>query len=67
MVVKYADNILKGFAVSLSIIVSSVMSYFLLGDFQPSGYFVIGASIVIASTFLYGYEPKQIQPQSNRV
>ncbi|EJD74349.1 UGT1 protein [Loa loa] len=33
LVVKYADNILKGFAVSFSIVLSSVMSYWLLGDF----------------------------------
>ena len=36
-VIKYADNILKGFATSLSIILSSVCSYFLLRDFAPSG------------------------------
>uniref|UniRef100_A0A915KEF8 UDP-N-acetylglucosamine transporter n=1 Tax=Romanomermis culicivorax TaxID=13658 RepID=A0A915KEF8_ROMCU len=36
LVVKYADNILKGFATSLSIILSSILSYFLLGDFEPS-------------------------------
>ena len=31
MVVKYADNILKGFATSLSIIISCCASYFLFG------------------------------------
>lgn len=36
LVVKYADNILKGFAVSLSIITSSLISYWFLGDFEPS-------------------------------
>ena len=34
-VIKYADNILKGFATSLSIILSSIVSYFLLQDFSP--------------------------------
>uniref|UniRef100_A0A0N5AFD6 UDP-N-acetylglucosamine transporter n=1 Tax=Syphacia muris TaxID=451379 RepID=A0A0N5AFD6_9BILA len=57
LVVKYADNILKGFAVSLSIILSSVMSYWLLNDFNPSLTFFFGTTIVIASTFMYGYEP----------
>ena len=57
VVVKYADNILKGFAVSLSIILSSITSYLLLGDLQLSGLFVVGTAFVIASTFLYGYEP----------
>uniref|UniRef100_A0A3Q2NQ30 Solute carrier family 35 member A3a n=1 Tax=Fundulus heteroclitus TaxID=8078 RepID=A0A3Q2NQ30_FUNHE len=35
-VIKYADNILKGFATSLSIILSTLISYFLLQDFDPS-------------------------------
>uniref|UniRef100_A0A0N4Z347 UDP-N-acetylglucosamine transporter n=1 Tax=Parastrongyloides trichosuri TaxID=131310 RepID=A0A0N4Z347_PARTI len=58
LVVKYADNILKGFAVSLSIILSSFISWLVFNDFTPSLSFVIGAGIVIGSTFLYGYEPK---------
>ncbi|KAJ1374324.1 hypothetical protein KIN20_036991 [Parelaphostrongylus tenuis] len=58
LVVKYADNILKGFAVSLSIILSSLISWFFLADFEPSLMFVVGATIVIVSTFMYGYEPK---------
>lgn len=58
LVVKYADNILKGFAVSLSIILSSFISYWFLDDFQPSLAFFVGATIVISSTFMYGYEPK---------
>lgn len=64
LVVKYADNILKGFGVSLSIIVSSIMSYFLLGDFQPSILFVVGAAMVIGSTFLYGYTPPAGNPST---
>ncbi|VDN55614.1 unnamed protein product [Dracunculus medinensis] len=60
LVVKYADNILKGFAVSLSIILSSFISYWFLNDFQPTLTFVTGATIVIISTFLYGYEPKLV-------
>jgi len=57
LVVKHADNILKGFAVSLSILLSSFMSWWLLGDFEPSLLFLLGASTVVFSTFLYGYEP----------
>lgn len=37
VVIKYADNILKGFATSLSIILSALFSYFLLEDFNPTG------------------------------
>ncbi|KAM7400993.1 hypothetical protein PAMA_005273 [Pampus argenteus] len=56
VVIKYADNILKGFATSLSIIVSTVISYFLLEDFNPTSVFFLGAILVIAATFLYGYK-----------
>ncbi|XP_056460696.1 solute carrier family 35 member A3a [Gadus chalcogrammus] len=57
-VIKYADNILKGFATSLSIILSTLISYFLLQDFDPTSVFFMGALLVIAATFLYGYEGK---------
>ena len=35
-VIKYADNILKGFATAVSIVLSSILSYFLLQDFYPT-------------------------------
>ncbi|KAM4721547.1 UDP-N-acetylglucosamine transporter isoform 1-T1 [Rhinophrynus dorsalis] len=57
-VIKYADNILKGFATSLSIILSTLISYFWLQDFVPTSVFFIGALLVISATFLYGYVPK---------
>lgn len=52
VVVKYADNILKGFATSLSIIISSVVSVWLF-DFVPSFTFITGALLVIYATYLY--------------
>ncbi|XP_034071338.1 solute carrier family 35 member A3b isoform X1 [Gymnodraco acuticeps] len=58
VVIKYADNILKGFATSLSIIVSTLISYFLLEDFNPTSLFFMGAMLVIAATFLYSKERK---------
>ncbi|XP_064797498.1 UDP-N-acetylglucosamine transporter-like isoform X1 [Oncorhynchus masou masou] len=58
-VIKYADNILKGFATSLSIILSTLISYFWLKDFDPTSVFFLGAMLVIAATFLYGYEGKR--------
>ncbi|XP_061695038.1 solute carrier family 35 member A3b isoform X2 [Syngnathoides biaculeatus] len=58
VVIKYADNILKGFATSLSIIMSTLISYFLLEDFSPTRTFFSGAAMVMAATFLYGYERK---------
>ncbi|KAI9266426.1 UDP-galactose transporter [Phascolomyces articulosus] len=53
LVVKYADNILKGFATSISIILSSLLSVFLFG-FSITGTFVLGAAFVIYATYLYG-------------
>ncbi|XP_070701366.1 solute carrier family 35 member A3b [Pempheris klunzingeri] len=58
VVIKYADNILKGFATSVSIIMSAFMSYFLLEDLNPTSVFFLGAVLVIAATFLYGCERK---------
>lgn len=59
MVVKFADNILKGFATSMAIIVSCLASIFLFG-FDPSFQFVLGAFLVICSIFLYGHQPKTV-------
>ncbi|KAJ2961339.1 hypothetical protein NQZ79_g3422 [Umbelopsis isabellina] len=55
IVVKYADNILKGFATSLSIIISGVISFYLF-NFQPSFQFMVGAVIVMVSSYLYGID-----------
>jgi len=57
VVVKYADNILKGFACSLAIIITCVASIFIF-DFTLSLQFSVGAACVIGSIFLYGYVPK---------
>ncbi|XP_028818521.1 solute carrier family 35 member A3a [Denticeps clupeoides] len=63
-VIKYADNILKGFATSLSIILSTLISYFWLQDFDPTSMFFLGAMLVIVATFLYGYEGKPLSNPS---
>jgi UDP-sugar transporter A1/2/3 len=57
MVVKYADNILKGFATSLAIIISCIASIYLF-NFILTLQFAFGALLVICSIFLYGYDPK---------
>lgn len=57
MVVKYADNILKGFATSLAIVISCIVSVYLF-DFIISVQFIVGATLVISSVFLYSYKPK---------
>ncbi|KAM9500752.1 solute carrier family 35 member A3b [Clarias gariepinus] len=57
-VIKYADNILKSFAMSASILLSTLISYFLLHDFNPTRLFFVGTVLVISATFLYGYDWK---------
>ncbi|XP_013408278.1 UDP-N-acetylglucosamine transporter isoform X2 [Lingula anatina] len=63
VVVKYADNILKGFACSAAIVFASLASVYLF-NFQLSLQFVIGACLVCISVFMYGYQPKE-KTQSN--
>ncbi|KAJ3417221.1 hypothetical protein HDV05_006427 [Chytridiales sp. JEL 0842] len=58
VVVKYADNILKGFATSISIILSSIASVFLF-DFEITLVFTIGAALVLYATHMYGLPAKQ--------
>jgi UDP-sugar transporter A1/2/3 len=53
VVVKHCDNILKGFATSISIILSSIVSVYLF-QFEISFSFCLGAFLVIAATFIYG-------------
>ncbi|KAL3810417.1 hypothetical protein ACHAXA_005625 [Cyclostephanos tholiformis] len=52
VVVKYADNVLKVFATSFSIVFSCIISMFLF-DFRPNLLFVGGACLVILSTVMY--------------
>ncbi|XP_028438951.1 UDP-galactose translocator isoform X2 [Perca flavescens] len=52
VVVKYADNILKGFATSFSIIVSTVTSVYLFG-FHVDLLFTAGAGLVIGAVYMY--------------
>ncbi|KAF7458332.1 UDP-galactose transporter subfamily protein [Cryptosporidium felis] len=54
-VLKYADNILKCFGNSLSIIMSCTLSWF-LGDYTISFMFFVGSLLVIWSIFIYGLE-----------
>ena len=56
LVVKYADNILKGFACSAAIILASFTSYFLF-NFTINSIFVSGTSFVIAAILLYNRQP----------
>lgn len=57
-VIKYADNILKSFATSLSIVVTGLISYYAMDDFTLSANFAMGTALVMAAVFLYstGFE-----------
>lgn len=63
VVVKYADNILKGFATSVAIIISCVASIYIF-NFVLTIQFAAGTLLVIASIFLYGYVPKKPDTRS---
>lgn len=52
MVVKYADNILKGFATSAAIILSCVASVYFF-EFQISLQFTVGAALVMTALYTY--------------
>jgi len=52
IVIKYSDNILKGFATSLSIVLSFLASVALF-DFRITPSFIIGASTVLSATWMY--------------
>jgi len=58
VVVKYADNVLKVFASSFSIICSCIISA-LFFDFRPNVWFLCGASMVILSTVMYSKPEKK--------
>ena len=55
VVVKYTDSIVKGFAMSGSIILSCVLSSALVGDLGMTLQFFYGTSTVIASALSYSY------------
>jgi len=65
MVVKYADNILKGFATSISIILSFLASIYLF-DFIVTSTFLMGATLVLIATYMYSKpDPKPQEILSN--
>jgi UDP-sugar transporter A1/2/3 len=63
--VKYADNVLKGFATSLSIILSCLVSYSIFHDIDVSVAFMTGAGIVLLAAYMFGYQPKPVSVTAN--
>lgn len=63
VVVKYADNILKGFATSLAIVLACIFQVYFF-DFVITVQFVLGASLVLVSVFLYSRKPSSKPKQT---
>ncbi|OII76078.1 UDP-galactose transporter family protein [Cryptosporidium andersoni] len=61
-VLKYADNILKCFGNSVSIIISCILSWY-IGDYNLSITFILGSTMVIWSIIIYNFET--LYPFSN--
>mmetsp|Transcript_20907 Transcript_20907/g.27123 ORF Transcript_20907/g.27123 Transcript_20907/m.27123 type:complete len:345 (+) Transcript_20907:106-1140(+) len=62
MVIRYADNLLKGFAAAISILSSCILEMIFF-DFQPTFQFIAGAILVNFSVYLYGRTPVKQQKQ----
>lgn len=67
MVVKNADNLMKGFATSLSIILSCALSSIFFHDLKLSLLFILGSTTVVASTIAFGYTPKSVEGKANKM
>ena len=62
VVVKYADNILKGFATGVAVIVSGVFASLFWG-YEPSLLFVVGCVLVTAASVLYHAKDQKQLPK----
>ena len=60
VVIKHADNILKGFATSLSIVISCLASVALF-DFPLTFTFALGAGVVLVATWMYNQSGNVLQ------
>ncbi|KAJ4487868.1 nucleotide-sugar transporter [Lentinula aciculospora] len=65
MVIKYSDNILKGFATSLSIVISFLASVALF-DFRMTWPFIIGSAVVLNATWMYNQHPQRVRVVTGR-
>lgn len=55
LVIKYSDNIMKGFATSLAIVIS-FLAGIVLYHFKVTPAFVIGSTVVVTATYLCEYQ-----------
>ena len=57
VVVKYADNVLKGFATCASIVLSCAVSSMVFQDSTINMLFVLGSTVVTGSAYVYSQNP----------
>ncbi len=62
LVIKYSDNIMKGFATSLSILISFLASVILF-NFKLTPSFMLGSTTVLVATWMYN-QPSIVPPTS---
>jgi len=60
LVVKYADNVLKVFATSISIVISCIISAIFF-DFHPTLSFLFGTTLVMISTVMYSKPERKVR------
>jgi hypothetical protein len=53
LVVKYTDNIHKGFCSSIAIVIASIINYFLFNDIEINFRFAFGSMLVVVSTLAF--------------
>ncbi|KAL3109135.1 hypothetical protein niasHT_013915 [Heterodera trifolii] len=65
VVIKYADNILKTFANSFSIIVISIASIWVFAS-MPKPLFIVGAALIITAALIYAKFPYRAKPKADQ-
>ena len=53
IVVRYMDNIVKGFATSIAIVLTAIVSYYIFEDLDLNLYFICGTANVLISVANY--------------
>ena len=67
LVMKYADNVVKGFATSLSIVLSSLVSWCIPSlNFAPTIMFSLGSTLVVVATVLYSSSDRRTAPSDGK-
>ena len=53
MIIKYGDNIIKNFTSAVTLVVTSLISYFFLDDLAINAFFLCGSTAVVTASLLY--------------